>query len=199
MNRLMAACLENAEYLLDASRILFKAKFYGPASSLAALSIEECGKAFLFPLDMDTKNIHKIFRKQITSHKEKIKIASWDKFMTGLQRKGLFTKENPVQSIVGYQQKLQKYYEEGNLHLTELLLEDKIYKILPILKNLGIYVDFDEKGKLLLPRKTTRRAAALIIEQAEKRIKEFREDHRTIWTAKDGFVDKDYPKWISDA
>jgi len=45
-----------------------------------------------------------------------------------------------------------------------------------------------KKDNLINLKKTKRITALLVIDHATKRIKEFREDHRVVWTDKNGFV-----------
>lgn len=181
MNERTKACLDNAKYLLDAAKLLLNDKFYGPSSSLAILSIEECGKAFTVDTVKEDEKLYKKMRGEIKSHRDKLEIASFDKFFSGIIRTGLFEPdEHPIVSKEKYLQKLKECEDSNNEEFKELMTQSLAYEMFPIMKERGFYVDFQGES-ILTPLQTSEKAASYLVEEAERRLKEFKHDREYLW------------------
>lgn len=181
MNKRTKACLDNAKYLLDAAKLLLNNKFYGPSSSLAILAIEECGKAFTVDSVGENEKLFKKMRKEIKSHRDKLEVAYYDKFFSGIIRTGLFDRdEHPIVSKEKYLKKLQELENNNNNELKDLLTQSLMYEMFPIMKERGFYVDFQGE-RILTPQQTSEQAASYLVGEAERRLKEFKHDREFLW------------------
>lgn len=176
MNRYQHACYHNAKSLLGASKLLFEKRIYGHASSLAVLAIEECGKGFLLMFDRPKKVNESYFRNQIRSHKNKLKVAAKDAFISGLREEGFFSAKNPIKSLEDFQKKINRFVSEGNKKFLKMSLGAYIINELEPIKENGFYVDF-KNGEIISPKLVKRKQAQFIIEQAERVVKYFPKTH----------------------
>lgn len=176
MNRYQYACYLNAQSLLKASKLLFEKRMYGHAAALAVLSIEECGKGFLFMVHKPNKENESYIRKQIKSHKDKLGFASKDAYLMGLKHEGFISEKNPFKSYEDWEKWLKNTIRKKDKKFLELALNSYIIKDLQPLKERGLYIDL-ENDKILTPKSITKKQARFALEQAERVVKYFPKSH----------------------
>lgn len=175
MNRYQHACYLNAKSLLRASRLLFEKRLYGPSSALSVLTIEECGKGFVFMFETPNKKNEYHLKKQIFDHENKLMVAAKDAYLMGLMHEGFFTKEKPVHSIEKFQEKVHKL-SKSNKKFVKLATESYLIQELNPLKKKGLYIDF--KGEeIISPKSIKRKEARFALEQAERVVRYFPKTH----------------------
>lgn len=172
MNRYQHACYLNAKSLLKASKLLFEKKWYGPATALAVLSIEECGKGFLFMIHNPEKDGEEWVQKQILPHRNKLLVAAKDAYMMGLKHEGFFSEKNPVKSLEEFQQKIEQLHREGNRKFLDLAYGSYFIQKLNPLKMRGLYVDLKD-GEIISPKSVKRKDAEFAMKQAERLVRYF--------------------------
>lgn len=176
MNRYQHACYLNAKSLLRAAKLLFEKRLYGHSSALATLAIEECGKGFLFMIYDPDKQDWKYVRNKIKSHKNKLKVASKDVYLMGLKHEGFFSEKKPVKSLEDFENKINKLFSEDDKKFRKLAVEAYLINHLQPLKEMGMYVDIDNKD-IITPKLVKRKQAELAIKQAERVVKYFPKTH----------------------
>lgn len=176
MNQYQHACYLNARSLLKAANLLFEKRMYGHASALAVLSIEECGKGFLFMIHKPDKDNESFVRKQIKSHTEKLGFAAKDIYLMGLEYEGFITKKNPIKSLEDFEKRVEHLHVSGNKKFLDLVVGSYLIQQFQPLKERGLYIDL-EKGKILSPKSIKKEQAKFVITQAERAVKYFPKSH----------------------
>lgn len=178
-------CLQNAKQFLDDAKLLLSRKSYGHAFSLAALAEEEISKALIYYLERI--ELHKFNKKKdICNHSFKqemarintlgeVALASLFIKMLPLERikdpKKLLKRRN---KIVGeHCHKLGRAMQFGTREYYEMEKKMNHFLQLEKRKQLGFYVDIDEKGEVLSPKDISCREAKFCINLVDKRHQSF--------------------------